>query len=103
MPISDVEPNNTAEDGEASSDNIVSNSKRSSLYSTAPRSKVSQAVYIVDLTSQVVIKKLLINPAYNYFRQCSQAGKRFDWKGVRVSERETHADRSQCVLCRMYV
>ncbi|XP_045915068.1 uncharacterized protein LOC123976765 [Micropterus dolomieu] len=43
--VSDVEPSNTAEDGEASSDNIVSNSKRSSLYSTAPRSKGKELSY----------------------------------------------------------
>lgn len=38
------EPSNSAEDKQASTDTIGSNNKRSLLYGTAPRSKVSQAV-----------------------------------------------------------
>lgn len=51
--LSAVVPNNTAEDG---ADETVSNNKSSSVYATAPRSKVSQAVFIVDLFSQEVVK-----------------------------------------------
>lgn len=54
--LSAVVPNNTAEDREAGADETVSNNKSSSVYATAPRSKVSQAVFIVDLFSQEVVK-----------------------------------------------
>nr|XP_019959301.1 PREDICTED: uncharacterized protein LOC109639985 [Paralichthys olivaceus] len=40
-----AEPNNTAEDAEAWADNVASDSKKSSLYATAPRSKSKELSY----------------------------------------------------------
>lgn len=54
MPLSAVDPGNADENGEAYAGNI---NKKSTLYATAPRSKVSQRVYTVDLSSQVLIKR----------------------------------------------
>lgn len=53
--LSAVEPSKDAEDREASTGDVVSNNKSSTIYATAPRSKVSRAVFIVDLFSQEVI------------------------------------------------
>lgn len=54
VPLSAVEPSKAEENGEAYAGSI---NKKSILYATAPRSKVSQPVYTVDLFPQVLIKR----------------------------------------------
>lgn len=57
MPLSAAEPSDTAKDGQAWND-IIAADKKSSIYGTTSRSKVSQAVYLVDTFSQAVVQRL---------------------------------------------